>query len=181
MLSKHQKGSIIIPLVIILFIALSVLMLSKFLSTSQANVETSVGSRYQTSLASKMDAPTDWVKVENKKYKYSLSYPKQWVGALTGNDKNAVQHYVERHLSNKVNLRLSIYKNYEIPANIKPTKVDNTTFYLIQDEENIKTAATKHNDLIYVIEFKQNTYFADSVQYKGTLFNILKKIQFFQK
>lgn len=181
MLSKNKKGSILIPLIIILFVALSILALSKFLATSQADVETAVGSRYQTSLSSKMDIPADWEKIENKKYKYTLSHPKQWVGALTESNKGDVVHYVERHLSNKVNLRLSIYNEYEIPQTIKPAKFDNNTFYLIKDEDNLKVAATKKDGLYYVIEFKQNTYFTDSTQFKGTLFHILKKFQFLEK
>lgn len=178
MLSKHQKGSIIIPLVIILFVALSVLGLSKFLSSSQANVETAIGSRYQTSLASKMDAPKDWVSVENKNYQYNLFYPKQWVGALTENNKNGVKHYVARHLSNKVSLKLSIYEDYNISQNIKPAKFDKNEFYLTRDEENILTAVAKNNDLFYEIELKEDTYFAESLNFKGTFFHILKKFQF---
>ena len=178
MLPKNRTGNILVPLVVILALSVGVFILSKYLSTSQANVETAIESRYQTALSSKMDPQDQWQKAENKKYKFSFMYPKQWVGATSVENKNGTLYEQARFLSKKVNLKVSIYKNYDIPQTIKPAKFGPNTFYLIQDEDSQKVAVAKENNLYYVIEFTQNAYFADELQYKGTLFNLLKNFEF---
>lgn len=178
MLSKNQAGNILIPLVVLLTLSIGVLLLSKFLSTSQANVETAIESRYQSSLSSKMDPQDKWGKAENKKYKFSFKYPKQWVGATSLENKNGSLFEQERFLSKKVNLKISVYKNFDIAQTIKPSKFGPNTFYLTKDEDSQKTAVAKQNNFYYVVEFTQNAYFAGELEFKGTLFNLLKNFEF---
>lgn len=173
----RKRGNILIPLIIILAISLIVLVLSKYFGESQANIETAIDSRYQTSLSSKMDPVVKWVKYTNPDYKYSMNYPKQWVGNLTTENKNGTQHTYERFLSNKINLKVTILRNYQIPEKAKPAKFDENEFYFTADEEELKTAVATYNNRYYQIDLKQSAYFNSSEEFRGTFFQILKKFQ----
>ncbi len=177
LLSKNHKGSILIPLIILLLISTSVLLLSKFLSTSQANVETAIDSRYQTSLSAKMDPPNNWVKAENKRYKFSIFYPKQWVGSLNPKPRGNELFILEKFLSNKIKLKVTVMSKYEIPQGTIAIKFNKNTFHLQTDESATKLAILQNGGFYYLLELTNNTYFAEELDFKSTFFQILKKFE----
>lgn len=174
---RIKQGNILIPLLVLLALSFSTLFLAKFISQSQANVQIAIDSRYQTSLSLKMDKAENWVAHTNEEYKYQLNYPKQWVGNLTSNNKNGVLHTYERFLSNKINIKITVLKDLQIPDNIKPAKFGKNDFYFTTDTQEQKTAVAHHNNLYYQIDLKQSAYFAAPEEFKGTFFQILKKFQ----
>ncbi len=174
---KNSEGSILIILVILLFLATGVLTLSKFLATSQANVETAIESRYQTSLSSKMDHPDKWAKSEHKQYKFSFYYPKQWVGSLNPKPTGPELFTTEKFLSNKVKLKITVYSNYQIPQDTKSAKFNANTFNVLTDEPTKKSAITQNGKYFYLVELTQNVYFAEELNFKGTFFQILKRFE----
>lgn len=175
--ANTKNGNIVIPLLIFLFIAATILYLSKFFNQSQADVVTAIDSHYEgfgtIALSAKMDPSQKWTTHTNQTYKYKVYFPKQWVGTQIDSKKEPPD-VLEKFLSNKVKLKVTVTKNVEIPYYIKPTTFGNNSFYYYQDTNYSKTAVTKKNDLYYIVELTQDNYFSSPQEYRAVFFQILK-------
>lgn len=164
-----------------MLLSFGVLSLAKFITASQADVGTAIDSRYEaytTSLSSKLDPVEKWVNYSNSALKYKLYYPKQWVGTRQFENGDGFLQKNERFLSTKINLKITVTKTFDIPQNAKHAKFGNNTFDFYQDEDNIKSAVAKVNNLYYNIELKQDNYFATPLEFRGFFFQLLKKFEF---
>jgi hypothetical protein len=176
-----KKGAIIIPLIILMLLSFGVLSLAKFISSSQSNVEAAIDSRFDDSsisLSSKIDKADNWIAYSDSAYKYKLYYPKQWVGNRSfENGTDFLQTY-ERFLSTKINLKITVAKSFDITPDAQYTKFGNNTFDLYNDDENLKSAVAKVNNLYYNLDLKQDAYFASPLEFKSFFFQVLKKFEF---
>lgn len=178
MLPKTKSGSVLIPLIIVLALSLGILLASKFFSTSQANVETAIDSRYQLSPSAQMDNPENWISEDNKQFDFNLYYPKQWVASQSPKGTGSEIFILEKALSKKVILRLTVYKNYEIPTEARQAKFDKNIFYILKEEENHKASVMKTEENYYLIELSHNNYFPTELEFTGTYFQLLKKFRY---
>jgi len=176
--AKPQKGSILIILIVLLALSFGVLTVSKFFASSQANVETAIESRYQITPSNFMDPVDKWISENNSNYKFELFYPKQWVASKSPKGVGKEQFIVEKSLSNKIKLRLSVFKDYEIPKNQKQAKFGQNSFYLLTDTGALKSSVLKTENQYYLVELSQQNYFPTEVEFKGTYFQILKKFKY---
>lgn len=179
--TQLKKGTVIIPLIIILLLSFGTLALVKFLTVSQADVETAIDSRYDNyslSLSSKLDPADNWVFYLDTTHKYKLYYPKQWVGNRSSEKGTDFLQTYERFLSTKVNLKVTITKAFNIPADSKRIMFGNNEFNFYKDEEDAKSAVANVNNLFYNIELKQNNYFATPLEFRAFFFQVLKKFEF---
>ncbi len=180
MTSKLKKGTIIIPLIIILMFSFGILYLARFITNSQAEVASAIDSRYDysTSLSSKLDPINNWVNYSNPSLKYKVYYPKQWVGnKMFENGTDYLQTY-ERFLSTKINLKITVTKTFDVPTNSQRAKFGNNIFNFYVDEDDTKAAVTQMNNIYYNVELKQDSYFASPLEFKSFFFQVLKKFEF---
>lgn len=179
-LSKAKNGIIVIPLLIILFISIGVLAMSKSIVNSQASVSTAIDSRFQNpsiSLSTFMDPPAKWEKYQNKAYFYIVKFPKQWPASTSKVERGDLDTYT-RFLSHKIILKVHVMSKYQYPQGSSQVSIGKNTFYFSPRQADLRTAATLHNKHYYVFELSQDNYFADSKEFESVFLNILKNLEF---
>lgn len=174
-----KKGNIVIPLVMLLGMSFCVLFLSRFFSSSQANVGIALDSRYtnSVSLSRKMDPPAEWETYTNTKYHFTVKYPKQWPASTNKSDKEHLFLW-ERFLSNKVKLQVEVKTKFVIPPTSNLLKLAKNDFHFYFDDEAAKSAVVERGGYFYIITFTEQNYFSSQEEFRGTFYQILKTFQF---
>lgn len=179
-LSKAKNGIIVIPLLIILFISIGVLAMSKSIVNSQASVSTAIDSRFQNPsifLSTFMDPPAKWEKYQNKAYFYIVKFPKQWPASTSKAERGDLSTYT-RFLSNKIILKVRVLAKHQYPQEASQVAIGKNTFYFSPRQADLRSAALSHGKYYYVLELSQDNYFADGKEFDSVFLNILKNLEF---
>ncbi len=182
-----MPGSIVLPLLLVL--AISGFILVKNVATrsfaeSQAKVEENIqdrynpfSTRYLTPPSAHMDKVDSWNTYENKALFYKIKHPNVWPRVEKPIPPGS-SDYFEVALSDKVSYSVTVQSTFVIGENTPKIKSKSGDFYFYQDEQNAKSAVSKKNGYYYIIRLKEDRYFKDETEFKGTFYQLLKNFEF---
>ena len=186
-LTKLQRGSLFLPLLLILSLAGLVLVKTvavKSFTGYQSEVTGAIDDRYDAKLTrytlSEFIGPINtWDTYTDKNYGYSIKYPKVWVNTLqTENPKESALAIFEAALGDKIKLQVNVKNSFDISKYTNKIKAGDKDFYLHENTRQQKAAVTQHKKLFYEIILNDKNYFADELEFKGAFFQILRNFEF---
>lgn len=182
-----KTGSIVLPLLLVLatagFFFVKNLTARSF-TESQANVQSNINdrfnpfsSKYVASLSKHMGKIESWDTHTNEKFNYKVKHPNVWNEAKRDNPP-ATLDYFEVALSNKVSFSVTVQNTFVVSEKTPKIQAQSGDFYFYQDESHAKSAVNKKDALYYIIHLKENGYFANEQEFKGTFYQLLNNFEF---
>ena len=166
--------------------SLSGFVLIKAVVNNQNNVRAAAEEGYNPlttryALSAYMGEPQTWYTYKNQKYHFTIKHPITWIAPQKTQTTlpNALDKY-QVFLGDKINLQATVYKTYSIPDTSKKIKLGSSTFYLVEDKPNLKSAVVEKNKLFYKIELAEHNFFSNAGEFRSGFYLILKNFEFLE-